>query len=252
MDNFIEVEMNNRDLKISCRVLEKLQSIESESRKQGMNTSFLLKLQMIAAYFRKSPDYVLMYLESILEMVKNNIHPGKAFVLFDDFSKIEFLAQMDAEESVNKRMAQNKRVAQAQKKRILFAKIKQEWEIEKENKNGKSLKELLDNYFPDESQDDRKFNNLRQQYYRTIRGEIGVDQEEISDLEWVKAEFLNSYLLDHAGIAEQEGDCWRYFKLREQFGKARSRIDCILNRTKYRQKFERYWEAHLTRKKKNS
>ena len=80
----------------------------------------------------------------------------------------------------------------------------------KENKNGKSLKELLDNYFPDESQDDRKFNNLRQQYYRTIRGEIGVDQEGISDLEWVKAEFLNaanvavSFATTKAGVMTSE------------------------------------------------
>ena len=252
MDDQVDIEINGRELKISLRVLEKLQCIANESKERGIDTSFFEKLTLIAAYFRRSPDYVLMYLEPILEMVKNNIHPGKAFVLFDDFSKIEFLAQMDAEESVNKRMAQNKRVAQAQKKRILFAKIKQEWEIEKENKNGKSLKELLDNYFPDESQDDRKFNNLRQQYYRTIRGEIGVDQEGISDLEWVKAEFLNSYLLDHAGIAKQEGDCWRYFKLREQFGKARSRIDRILNRTKYEQKFRECLAKQLSKKKKKS
>ena len=251
MDDQVDIEINGRELKISLRVLEKLQCIANESKERGIDTSFFKKLTLIAAYFRRSPDYVLMYLEPILEMVKNNIHPGKAFVLFDDFSKIEFLAQMDAEESLNKRMAQNKRVAQAQKKRILFAKIKQEWEIEKENKNGKSLKELLDNYFPDESQDDRKFNNLRQQYYRTVREEIGVDQEEISDLEWVTAEFLNSYLLDHAGIATQEGDCWRYFKLREKFGKARSRIDTVLNRTKYKQKFEKHWKAYLKRKKQN-
>ena len=202
MDDRIDVEIDGRELKISLRVLEKLQSIANESRERGIDTSFFKKLTLIAAYFRRSPDYVLMYLEPILEMVKHNIHPGKAIVLFDDFSKIEFLAQMDAEESVNKRMAQNKRVARAQKKRILFAKIKQEWEIEKENKRGKSLKELLADYFPDESRDEKAFNNLRQQYYRTIREEVGIDKEKIADLEWVTAEFLNSYLLDHAGIAE--------------------------------------------------
>ena len=252
MDDQVDIEINGRELKISLRVLEKLQCIANESKERGIDTSFFKKLTLIVAYFRRSPDYVLIYLEPILEMVKHNIHPSKAFVLFDDFSKIEFLAQMDAEESVNKRMAQNKRVARAQKKRILFAKIKQEWEIEKENKRGKSLKELLADYFPDESRDEKAFNNLRQQYYRTIREEVGIDKEKIADLEWVTAEFLNSYLLDHAGIAEQEGDCWRYFKLREQFGKARSRIDRILNRTKYEQKFKEYLEAYLKRKKENS
>ena len=142
MDDQVDIEINGRELKISSRVWEKLQCITNESRERSMNTTFFRKLALIAAYFRESPDYVLMYLEPILAMVKNNIHPETAFVLFDDFSKIEFLAQMDAEESVNKRMAQNKRVAQAQKKRILFAKIKQEWEIEKENKNGYSAHKL--------------------------------------------------------------------------------------------------------------
>ena len=252
MDDFIDVEMNNRDLKISCRVLEKLQSIESESRKQGMNTSFLLKLQMIAAYFRKSPDYVLMYLEPILEMVKNNIHPGAAFVLFDDYQRIEFMAKMDAETSVKKRRAQNKRMDDIEKEREKFAKIKQKWDIEKTKKAGKSLKELLMTSFPNESEDEKKFKNLCQRYYRTIREEVGVDKEKIADLEWVTAEFLNSYLLDHAGIAEQEGEFWQYFKLREQFGKARSRIDRILNRKKYEQKYREYWAKQLSKKKKKS
>ena len=193
-----------------------------------------------------------MYLDPILEMVKSNIHPGKAFVLFDNFSKIEFWAKMDAEESVNKRMAQNKRVEQAQKKRILFEKIRQEWEIEKENKGGKSLKELLADYFPDKTKDDKTFNNLRQQYYRTIRGEVGVDQERIVNLELATEEFLNYYLLDHAGIVKLEGDCWRYFTLEEKFGKVRSRIDAVLNRKKYKQKFEESWVRRLTREKKNS
>ncbi len=252
MDDFIDVEMNMRDLKISCRVVEKLQSIESESRKRGMNTSFLWKLQMIAAYFRKSPDYVLMYLEPILEMVKNNIHPGAAFVLFDDYQRIEFMAKMDAETSVKKRRAQNKRMDDTQEEREKFAKIKQKWDIEQTEKAGKSLKELLMTSFPNESEDERKFTNLCQRYYRTIREEVGVDKEKIADLEWVTAEFLNSYLLDHAGIAEQEGEFWQYFKLREQFGKARSRIDRILNRKKYEQKFREYWAKQLSKKKKKS
>lgn len=252
MDDFIDVEMNMRDLKISCRVVEKLQSIESESQKQGMNTSFLLKLQMIAAYFRKSPDYVLMYLEPILEMVKNNIHPGAAFVLFDDYQRIEFMAKMDAETSVKKRRAQNKRMDDTEKEREKFAKIKQKWDIEQTEKAGKSLKELLMTSFPNESEDEKKFKNLCQRYYRTIREEVGVDKEKIADLEWVTAEFLNSYLLDHAGIAKQEGEFWQYFKLREQFGKARSRIDRILNRKKYEQKFREYWAKQLSKKKKKS
>ena len=252
MDDMVDIEINGRDLKISLRVLEKLQFIANESRKRGMDTSFLKKITLIAAYFRKSPDYVLMYLEPILNMVENNIHPGKAFVLFDDFSKIEFMAQMDAEESANKRMAQNKRVEQAQKERNLFAEIQLEWAAEKVRKGGKSLKELLEDRFPDESNDEKKFNNLRQRYYRTIREEVGVDQKKISDLEFVTAEFLNCYFLEHSGIAEQNGNVWRYFELRKKFGKVRSRIDAVLNRKKYKQKFEESWVRRLTRKKKNS
>lgn len=252
MDDFIDVEMNMRDLKISCRVVEKLQSIESESRKRGMNTSFLWKLQMIAAYFRKSPDYVLMYLEPILEMVKNNINPGVAFVLFDDYQRIEFMAKMDAETSVKKRKAQNKRMDAIQEKRETFAKIKQKWDIEKNKKTGKSLKELLAASFPMESEDERKFTNLCQQYYRTIRGEVGVEKEKIADMDFVFYEFLNCYLLDHAGVASEHEGFWSYLKLREQFGKARSRIDRILSQRKYKQKFLEYLAAQLTKKKKKS
>ena len=252
MDDMVDVEINSRDLKISLRVLEKLRFIANESRKRGIDTSFLKKITLIAAYFRKSPDYVLMYLEPILNMVENNIHPGKAFVLFDDFSKIEFMAQMDAEESANKRMAQNKRVEQAQKERKLFAEIQLEWAAEKVRKGGKSLKELLEDRFPDESNDEKKFNNLRQRYYRATREEIGVDEEKIADFKRVVEEFVNCYFLDHYGIATQEGDSWRYFNLRKKFGKVRSRIDAVLNRKKYKQKFEESWVRRLTRKKKNS
>lgn len=251
MDDFVNVEVNGRNLKISSQVLEKLLSIKAVTQKQGLDTSFWDKLVMIAAYFRQSPEYVLMYLEPILEMVKNNIHPGTAFVLFDEYLRIELLAKMDAEESVRKRKAQNKRWAAAQKKRELFKKIKQEWDVEKTQNGGKSLKELLMASFPEESEDARTFRNLCQQYHTAIREEVGVEEEMIKDEEWVIDEFLNSYMLDHAGIAEQQKGTWRYFKIREKFGKARSRIDRILNRKKYERKFKEYWEKQPTQKKSN-
>ena len=37
MDDMVDVEINGRDLKISLRVLEKLQFIANESRKRGMD-----------------------------------------------------------------------------------------------------------------------------------------------------------------------------------------------------------------------
>ena len=119
-------------------------------------------------------------------------------------------------------------------------------------KGGKSLKELLEDRFPDESNDEKKFNNLRQRYYRATREEIGVDEEKIADFKRVVEEFENCYFLDHYGIATQEGDSWRYFNLRKLFGKVRSRIDAVLNRNNYKQKFEESWVRRLTRKKKNS
>ena len=63
---------------------------------------------------------------------------------------------------------------------------------------------------------------------------------------------MNCYFLDHYGIATQKGDSWKYFNLREKFGKVRSRIDAVLNRKKYKQNFEESWVRRLTRKKKNS
>ena len=143
MDDRIDVEIDGRELKISLRVLEKLQCIANESKERGIDTSFFKKLTLIVAYFRRSPDYVLMYLEPTLEMVKHNIHPGKAIVLFDDFSKIEFLAQMDAEESVNKRMAQNKRVGELRRKEFYLRKSSKNGRLKKKIKEENRLKNCL-------------------------------------------------------------------------------------------------------------
>ena len=87
MSDFIEYEINGRNIEIPCEIAEKLSMIAKECNVRDMDTNFFKKLLKISVHFRKNPDFVLMYLEPILEMVKNNIPPGKAFVLLKNIVK---------------------------------------------------------------------------------------------------------------------------------------------------------------------
>ena len=100
MSDFIEYEINGRNIEIPCEIAEKLSMIAKECNVRDMDTNFFKKLLKISVHFRKNPDFVLMYLEPILEMVKNNIPPGKAFVLFEEYCEILFNAKMQAKESI--------------------------------------------------------------------------------------------------------------------------------------------------------
>ena len=214
-----------------------------------MDTNFFKKLLKISVHFRKNPDFVLMYLEPILEMVKNNIHPGKAFVLFEEYYEIFFTAEMHAKESIKKRMAQESRIEKIRKKRKLFFQIKHEYEEEKTHNKSISIPLLLEKYFPEARDNDKNLENLRQQYYRTIREECGVKKEKVSDEDFVINEYLNFYLLDDIGRVEREGDNWHIYKTTLRIGKSRSRIDKIINRQKYKKKYNESIQKRMKRKK---
>lgn len=237
MSDFIEYEINGRNIEIPCEIAEKLSMIAKECNERDMDTNFFKKLLTISVYFRKNPDFVLMYLEPILEMVKNNIHPGKAFVLFEEYCEILFNAKMHAKESIKKRMAQENRIKKIYEKRELFFKIQQEYEEEKKYDKSISIPLLLEKHFPEAR--DKDLENLRQQYYRTIREECGVKKEKISDEDFVINEYLNFYLLDNIGRVEREGDNWHIYKVTGRIGKSRSRIDKIINRQKYNESIQK-------------
>lgn len=255
MSDFIEYEINGRNIEIPCEIAEKLSMIAKECNERDMDTNFLKKLLTISVHFRKNPDFVLMYLEPILEMVKNNIHPGKAFVLFEEYCEILFNAKMQAKESIKKRMAQENRIKKIYEKRELFFKIQQEYEEEKKYDKSISIPLLLEKHFSkiqdkDKNKDkDKILENLRQQYYRTIRDEGGVKKEQVSDEDFVINEFLNFYLLDDIGRVEREGDNWHIYKTTLRIGKSRSRIDKIINRQKYQKKYNESILKHMKRKK---
>ena len=249
MSDFIEYEINGRNIEIPCEIAEKLSMIAKECNERDMDTNFLKKLLTISVHFRKNPDFVLMCLEPVLEMVKNNIHPGKAFVLFEEYCKILFIAEMHAKESIKKRMAQESRIKKICEKRKLFLQIKHEYEEEKTHDKSISIPLLLENYFPEIKDNDKKLENYRQQYYRTIRGECGVEKEKVSDEDSVINEYLNFYLLDNIGRVEREGDNWHIYKTTLRIGKSRSRIDKIINRQKYKKKYNESIQKRMKRKK---
>lgn len=252
MSNLKKIKLGGRNLDISRRVLQKLIEIKKECEKNEMDTTFIIKLMFIAAYYRKSPEYVLMYLEPVLEMVKNKIVPSKAFALFEDFLNIDQNVKKDAKESIRKRMAQENRLVKIQQKRELFKKIRDEYKLQKEEKKGKSLKMLLEEYFPEVSEKgDKALENLRQQYYRTIRREVGVKKERIEREDVVINEFRNYYFLDQAGIAEQVDGEWHIRNLHLKYGISRSRIDRIMSRQKYEKKFVNSWIRRLKKKKRS-
>ena len=250
MEDYKNIEIAGRNLRVSQRVIDMLYEIEKESEKRKLDTdSYFGTLKMMATYYRNVPDYVLICLEPILEMVKNNIDPSNAFKLFESYSEIITRAENHSAESRMKRMAQESRVKKTLEKRKLFEQIKQD----RENAECKmSVVRLIKKHFPEAMHNKKLTENLRQQYYKAIKDEGGVKIEQVANKDCVHQEFLYNYFLDHYGWAKEIDGQWFLFDGEEKLGMPRSRIDAVLNRTKHKEKFEKYWVAHLTRKKKNS
>ena len=215
MDDVKYMNIASRKIPVSQRVLDMLVAIEEESKKQEIDTSpYRDKVTLMACYYRYCPDYVLTCLEPILEMAKNKISPAYAFELIEMYGKIAEKATRDAKESRNKRMAQESRVTATYEKRKLFAKIKQDYEKVKQEKSAISLPMLIEKYFPEAKDDDRLIENLRQQYYRVMRKETGVQSEQISKNDAVRQKFLEYYLLDNGGIIEENNGVLSTYNMR--------------------------------------
>lgn len=249
MEVCMEVKIADKESLVSPSVVNMLAEIERESAKRKFDTKpYLLPLKAMAIYYRICPEYMLTCLKPILEMIQNNIYPGNIFQLHETFMGILKDAEIHAAESRKKRMAQESRIEKMLKKRVIFEKIRQDYKNSSSSR--KSVVQLIIKYFPEAKNNSKVRENLRQQYYRAIRGEGGVPKSLISDPEFVHLEFLRHYLFEKYGIAQEIDGQWFFSDGKETLGMPRSRIDAVLNRKKYEQMFNEYWAAQLTNKKK--